>query len=538
MNNFRKSIRLKVLAIPTIAVVCIIATLIVNLIVRDSNHKLLDEAETTQFPALQIAERNLVRLEQLDSTLASGVTTGDEDMVVAAREIRDALVKDFAASKQIAPSYAAEVRKLEEEFSAYAKNAFGLTESMIDGSADFSQIPAKARLKNEQFETVHASLTAYRDARLNRFTGAISEAKSNTSEGTIYSTAIGILAVIMLFAAAIPISRGIVNSVNSVVSSLRAIAEENGDLTIRLKKTSDDEIGDLVFWFNSFMDKLQQIIIRVVDTAGPIAQTATTLNDFVTDTLSTSDQQKRRAAEIEQSAVNITSSVKQVAENADMASASAEDTAKIAAEGQSSILATVSNIDQLATDIEASASTIEELEETAKKVSLVIGVIKNIAEQTNLLALNAAIEAARAGEQGRGFAVVADEVRSLASKTQQSTDEIQETINALESGTERAVQMMKSSTVKTQTCVESVNEAGERFQTIVKKIDQNGELNSNIAQASHAQNKLSDELKSHASVISESSQKSHSATTQLAKNIQELGTLSDSLKSVADQFKV
>lgn len=210
----------------------------------------------------------------------------------------------------------------------------------------------------------------------------------------------------------------------------------------------------------------------------------------------------------------------------------------VAHEGQVAINSSVANIDTLSKDISESAETITELDQTAKNVSQVIGVIKDIAEQTNLLALNAAIEAARAGEQGRGFAVVADEVRSLASKTQQSTDEIQQTIDALELGTKKAVQMMQSSTEKTKNCVASINEAGERFSTIMANIDRNTELNSQIASATEVQQRQSNALEQHATDISSDAEQSHAATNKLATNISQLAQLSQTLKTVSDQFKV
>ena len=538
MSKFKNSIRLKILAIPTIAAVSILIAIVVNAIIRDSNSQILNEAETKQFPLLQIAERNLVRLNQLNDTLASAVTTGDTDTVNAARSIADSMKQDLIQSRSIDPAFAPTIAQIESELGDYEKTSFDLTMSMVDGTADFSKLREIVATKNAQFETVEASLTNFRDTELTNFQNAMALARSNSDSAGLYSIIIGLVAVAILFAAAIPISAGILKSVSSVVSSLRDIANEDGDLTVRLTRTSDDEVGELVHWFNTFMDKLQNVITEVIDTVEPLAEMAETLNTFVSDTLRSVDQQKNRAIEIESSAKEITDGVQNVSDNANQAAASAEETAKIAAEGQSSLQATVTSIDQLFTDIGASATTIEELEEITKSVSLVIGVIKNIAEQTNLLALNAAIEAARAGEQGRGFAVVADEVRSLASKTQQSTDEIQQTIIALETGTERAVEMMKSSMIKTQDCVASVNEAGQRFQSIVDKIDNNGVLNIEIAAASSAQNKLSQLLQQNAVDISAGSRESHAATNKLAENIHQLANLSGSLKRIAGQFRV
>tara|TARA_R110002073_G_scaffold3345_14_gene22577 strand:- start:1588 stop:3204 length:1617 start_codon:yes stop_codon:yes gene_type:complete len=538
MNRKRFGLSTKILVIPVVGTLSLILSLTINTVTTDSNRVLLEDAELTQFPLLQISERNLVQLERIKETLSGAVTTGDEEMVVTADQMRLRLFDDLEKAKSIAPNLERDISIVQEEVELYTTTAERVTSEMISETADFSRLGETISEMNVQYDAALGSLTQFRNNRLTNFTTAIKDAKSNAVNAIYYGVAVSVVAMIVLFGTAVPISRAIVNSVNNVVSSLRDIAQEDGDLTVRLRQTSSDEVGDLVHWFNTFADKLQNVIGQIISTVDPLSDLAGTLNNFVSQTLDTVATQKGQAQSVMSSAGEINNSVESVSRYANSASENATETTEIARKGHRSILDTVKNIDELSEDISASAATITELDQTAKSVSLVVGVIKNIAEQTNLLALNAAIEAARAGEQGRGFAVVADEVRSLASKTQQSTDEIQGTIQALESGTERAVQMMQSSTEKTNECVTSVNDAGNRFQAIMENIDRNRRVNSEIASATDAQQQLSNLLQKHATEIGDGAEQSHDSTSKLATNISQLAELTQSLKSVADQFKV
>lgn len=528
----------RILIIPIVGAVSLIVSLGINTVTTQSNALLLNDAENVQFPLLQIAERNLVQLERIKESLQGAVTTGDEEMLDGAKNISSNLNRDLEKARSIAPGLSSQVTAIEEDLNTYLSSAEKVTRDMIEGTADFSTLGTTIKNMNERYDAAHQGLQSLRDARLASFTAAMAEANSNASNAVSLGIGIGLVAICLLFGIAIPISRAIVRSVNTVVSSLRDIAQEDGDLTVRLQQTSNDEVGDLVYWFNTFADKLKQVISQTIETVGPLSNLATTLDQFVVETLGVVETQKERAREVKESAREINSSVANVSSNAQHAAENAAQTVTVAHEGQAAINSSVANIDTLARDISESADTITELDQTAKNVSLVIGVIKDIAEQTNLLALNAAIEAARAGEQGRGFAVVADEVRSLASKTQQSTDEIQRTIDALESGTKKAVQMMQTSTEKTKNCVTSINEAGERFRTIMANIDRNTELNSQIAAATEIQQQQSNTLERHAIDISEDAEHSHAATNKLATNISQLAQLSQTLKTVSDQFKV
>ncbi|MFN3239402.1 MAG: methyl-accepting chemotaxis protein [Pseudomonadales bacterium] len=528
----------KILIIPAVGAISLMISLAINTLTTQENAVLLEDAEKIQFPLLQIAEKNLVQLERIKETLQGAVTTGDEDMLDAASNMSDGLIADLGKARRIAPGLSTELSRVEEDLGAYVETAEKVTRDMIAGTADFSTLSTTITRMNQRYDAAFVGLKTFRDSRLNSFTTSMAEANTNASNAVYYGIGVGIVGILLLFGFAWPISRAIVKSMKVVVSSLRDIAEEDGDLTVRLRQTSNDEIGDLVHWFNTFADKLRHVISQIVETAGPLSGLATTLDEFVAETLKTSTAQKQRAEAVLASAGEINTSVSNVSANASDAAETAAKTANAAREGQVAIDDSVANIDALSKGIVESAGTITELDQTAKSVSLVIGVIKDIAEQTNLLALNAAIEAARAGEQGRGFAVVADEVRSLASKTQQSTDEIQATIAELEAGTQKAVRMMESSTEKTEACVASVNEAGARFLSIMENIDRNTELNTHIADATQLQQSQSEALAKHATDITNGAEQSHEATNKLATNISQLAQLSQTLKMVSDQFKV
>lgn len=538
MESPKRSIFYKILIIPLVGAISLIVSLAINTSVTQKNSLLLEDAELVQFPLLQIAEKNLVQLERIKEALSGAVTTGDADSLEVANKLAATLEMDLAEAKLFAKSESNKIGEIENDFGGYYSAAYTMSSQMIDNTADFSKLEETARKMNAQYEQTRTSLTAFRDLRLSNFTNAISLSKSNASDAILYGIVIGVVAIIALFGTAIPICRGILASVKSVVTSLKDIAQEDGDLTVRLEQTSQDEIGELVHWFNTFVDKLQGVISQIVVSVNPLSDISETLEDFVTQTLGAVEEQRKQTHEVENSASEINQNVGDISTNAKAASTTAEETEKFAQDGLKSLMDTVDKIGDLSQDISETAVSIGELEQTASNVALVIGVIRSIAEQTNLLALNAAIEAARAGEQGRGFAVVADEVRSLANKTQESTDEIQGTIDALEMGSKKAVQMMESSTTKTSECVASVKEAGDRFESIMENITKTSATNATIAAATDTQHDLTSQLQVNATNIRSGADQSHTTTSKLAENIQELSELTHSLKSVAAQFKI
>jgi methyl-accepting chemotaxis protein len=534
----QSSLQRKILIIPIIGALSFIGYLVITTMTAQENARLLEDTRSVDFPILQIAEKNLVQLERIKETLSSATLTGDEDTLNQALQISEGLRSELARAESISSDLGAEIKQIETAFIEYIELASQLTKGMIEGSADMNQLVTKAKEMNDLYEGVANRLEAFRDQRLNSFTGAIDEANSASSKASWVGLGIGVATVVLLFAVAIPISKGITGSVGSVVQSLREIAQENGDLTSRIPITSKDEVGELVFWFNTFIDKLQSVVGQIVSTTTPLAELVVALKGESDQSLNVVNDQRSNAALANEAVGEMSHGVSDITESAADAATAANEASDAASSGTDIINRAASSIESLATSVNLSSQAISKLEENAKRVSGVVDVIKGIAEQTNLLALNAAIEAARAGEQGRGFAVVADEVRTLASRTQESTEEIYNTISELQSGTKEAVSLMEESNTQANTSVEHTSEAGKSFLNIVQSISHINEMNRKIAVATEHQQTVSNGLVSRVDDINHKADESQQASNRLSEMSNQLASLANNLEVITQQFKV
>jgi len=230
--------------------------------------------------------------------------------------------------------------------------------------------------------------------------------------------------------------------------------------------------------------------------------------------------------------------VHEVAKNAAEAAVAAQEADQQSSKGQASVNETTQSVEALASEIENSSSVIHELEANSEKIGSVLDVIKGIAEQTNLLALNAAIEAARAGEQGRGFAVVADEVRTLVQRTQQSTQEIEDMIERLQQGAGRAVEVMGNSSERAQSTVLKATDARDALTAITQAIGTITNMNTQIANSAKEQNVVAEEISRNIANISQLSESSVDSSQSLNNECQSLGQLAAKLQVMVSQFKV
>ena len=303
-----------------------------------------------------------------------------------------------------------------------------------------------------------------------------------------------VLSVLLLMGLAWLIARDVTRPLRHTTASLEAIAQGTGNLDSRLDDSGNDEIAALARAYNAFVDKIARTIHTVVDTTHELAAMADRYAKLSADTHAGTQRQREQVEQVATAMTEMSATVHDVARNtvetAD-AAASVDDQSN---NGQQVVRSASESIDQLAAEVARAVERINAVEQDSERIGSVLDVIRGIADQTNLLALNAAIEAARAGEQGRGFAVVADEVRTLAQRTQDSTREIQDMIESLQQGVHATVQVLAEGQRKAAGSVDKAEQAYQSLQAITASIDRITTMSAQIATAAEEQSSVAEDI--------------------------------------------
>ncbi|KIV74780.1 MULTISPECIES: methyl-accepting chemotaxis protein [Pseudomonadaceae] len=344
------------------------------------------------------------------------------------------------------------------------------------------------------------------------------------------------IAVVLTILLAVIFTRSIILPLAQAVDVARVVA--SGNLTHRIEAQGQDEPAHLLRSLQEMQTSLRSTIQHIADSSSQLASASEELHAVTEDSTRGLHQQN---TEIEQAATAVnemTTAVEEVARNAVSTSEASKQADHTARSGREQVGQAVNSIAQLAGDVANTSSKVEELADNVRDISQVLAVIRSIAEQTNLLALNAAIEAARAGEQGRGFAVVADEVRALAHRTQQSTQEIEQMINTIQQGTSQAVTSMQSSRERVDFTLEVARAAGAALDEIALAISSINERNLVIASASEEQAHVAREVDRNLVNIRDLSLQTSAGADQTSAASQELSRLAIDLNGVVQRFQL
>lgn len=399
--------------------------------------------------------------------------------------------------------------------------------------------------RTTSFSTSHndkdVEVTTYRSQELGWFfVGVIDESEimqpAYAMSGLI--TVIAIIMVGLFVGLGIFMSKRLVAPIATVSAGLKDIAGGKGDLTQRLEVNSADETGMLANWFNQFLNSINDLVLDIKTDSQLLDDKSTQISSIVEQIKTTSHQQEHVINDSVKSIAEMAQTASDVAENCRATLTMVTNTETSAQEGSNVISNMVNEVSKLSDTMTESAFAMQELESESNNITNILGVIRGIAEQTNLLALNAAIEAARAGEQGRGFAVVADEVRTLAQRSHDATEEIESMLNNLTSKTRFVSGKMDTSMEQSKQATEQSAQANQSFKDISQSVIEIRHSLDEIARAANAQHTASQNIDKNINGITQSVREVAQASDSLEINANELSAMSKELNELVGKFKV
>lgn len=498
----------------------------------------LIKLEQKIYDSVRLATVNDTLLKRADELLTQAVSFSEDDLKLQGVESISQLVKNLQQLKQLDTERLKELENIDSNVKKYQAIAVPLVEAMLSDEADFSVLQGKIKTKAELFEATNKALTQYQQIINDEFKETIKKAVTSGEDALYTSSAISAVFFIVLALFITYIASAISSTANQLSGSLKELSEGEGELSQRIPVNGRDELGSTASNFNNFMDKLSGIVRSVMNVSNPLLETANDLDSNTQQVRNVTEQLGVKAREAKQAMDEITQSISEISTSASDASVAMQDTEDRTNKGLEIVTTTISNSKDLNTQIINAAGLVERLAKDTENVANILDVISTIAEQTNLLALNAAIEAARAGEQGRGFAVVADEVRALASKTGDATTEIRNVLNRLEEAAVSTVSAMQSAKGQSEMSENCAIETGDYLEQIKNQVEQVNGMNMTIAAATEEQTMVVASVSEIITAMVESVESTEVSFSELAILANKLLSASDSLKDSTSQFKL